>query len=163
MQQGKEFRNDALYLVCYEYLVAIQLNLVTLHVNAVLDAWEVENTRQIEWEIYVQMNPEQWVVLHWIEGVIELLIVLILQSARSLGPERLHIINNVILVSLHVLTVLPLSLFAEGYRHCHKLAVLVQEFLDLVLLEEFLAVVCNMENDVRTTLCLVCILDFESR
>ena len=78
MQQGQELRNDALYLVCYEYLVAIQLNLVALHVDAVLDAWEVENTRQVEWEIYVQVNPEQWVVLHWIEGVIELLVVLIL-------------------------------------------------------------------------------------
>ena len=148
MQQGQELRNDALYLVCYEYLVAIQLNLVALHVDAVLDAWEVENTRQVEWEIYIQVNPEQWVVLHWIEGVIELLVVLILQSARSLGPERLHIINNVILVSLHVLAVLPLRLLAEGYRHCHKLAVLVQEFLNLVFLKEFLAVVSDMENDI---------------
>ena len=58
MQQGQELRNNALYLVGNEYLVAIQLNLVTLHVNAVLDTWEVENTRQVEWEIYVQMNPE---------------------------------------------------------------------------------------------------------
>ena len=148
MQQGKELRNDALYLVCYEYLVAIQLNLVALHVDAVLDAWEVENTRQVEWEIYVQVNPEQWIVLHWIESMIELLVVLILQGARSLGPERLHIINNVILVCLHVLAVLPLSLLAEGYRHCHKLAVLVQEFLNLALLEEFLAVVSDMENDI---------------
>ena len=113
MQQGQELRNDALYLVCYEYLVAIQLNLVALHVDAVLDAWEVENTRQVEWEIYVQVNPEQWIVLHWIESMIELLVVLILQGARSLGPERLYIINNVILVCLHVLAVLPLSLLAE--------------------------------------------------
>ncbi len=79
MQQGEELRYDALYLVCNEYLVAIQLNLVALHVDAVLDAWEVENTRQVEWEVYVQVNPEQRVVLHWVEGVIELLVVLILQ------------------------------------------------------------------------------------
>ena len=85
------------------------------------------------------------------------------KDGKNVETDEDNIINNVILVSLHVLSVLPLSLFAEGYRHCHKLAILVQEFLDLVLLEEFLAVVCNMENDVRTTLCLVCILDFESR
>ena len=84
--------------------------------------------------------------------MIELLVVLILQGARSLGPERLHIINNVILVCLHVLAVLPLCLLTEGYRYCHKLAVLVQKFLNLVLLEEFLAVVS-----------VVSIFDFESR
>ena len=80
--------------------------------------------------------------------MIELLVVLILQGARSLGPERLYIINNVILVCLHVLAVLPLSLLAESYRHCHKLAVLVQEFLNLALLEKFLAVISDMENDI---------------
>ena len=40
-----------------------------------------------------------------------------------------------ILVCFHVLAVLPLRLLAEGYRHCHKLAVLVQEFLNLVFLK----------------------------
>ncbi|CUQ64893.1 Uncharacterised protein [Segatella copri] len=94
------------------------------------------------------MNPEQRVVLHRIKGVIELLVVLILQCARSLGPERLHIINNVILISLHILAVLPFGLLAESNRHCHKLAVLVQKFLNLVLLQEFLAIISNMEDDV---------------
>ena len=80
--------------------------------------------------------------------MIELLVVLILQGARSLCPERLHIINNVILISLHILAVLPLGLLAEGYRHCHKLAVLVQKFFNLALLQEFLAIISNMEDDV---------------
>ena len=148
MKQGEEFRYNTFYLVGYEYLIAIELNLIALHVDAALDAWEVENTREIEWEVYIQMNPEQWVVLHWVKAVIELLVVLILQGARSLGPERLHIINNVILISLHILSILPLGLLAESYRHCHKLAVLVQKFLNLALLQEFLAVVSNMEDDV---------------
>ena len=148
MKQCEEFRYNAFYLVGHEHLVAIELNLVALHVDAALDAWEVENTREIEWEVYVQMNPEQWVVLHWVKGVIELLVVLILQGARSFCPERLNIVDNVILISLHILTILPLGLLAESYRHGHKLAVLVQKFLNLALLQEFLAVISNVEDDV---------------
>ena len=148
MKQCEEFWYNAFYLIGYEHLVAIELNLVALHVDAALDAWEVENTREIEWEVYIQMNPEQRVVLHRIKGVIELLVVLILQGARSLGPERLHIINNVILISLHILAVLPLGLLAESNRHGHKLAILVQKFLNLALLQEFLAIISNMEDDV---------------
>ena len=148
MKQCEEFRYNAFYLVGYKHLIAIELNLVTLHVDATLDAWEVENTRKIEWEVYVQMNPEQRVVLHWIKGVIELLVVLILQGARSLCPERLNIVDNVILISLHILTILPLGLLAESYRYSHKLAILVQKFLNLALLQEFLAVISNVEDDV---------------
>ena len=148
MKQGEEFRYNTFYLIGNEHLVAIELNLIALHVDAALDAWEVENTREVEWEVYVQVNPEQWVVLHWIKGVIELLIVLILQCARCLCPERLNIIDNVILIGLNVLAILPLGLLAESYRHGHELAVLVQKFLYLALLQELLAIISNMEDDV---------------
>ena len=50
MKQCEEFWYNAFYLVGYEHLVAIELNLVALHVDAALDAWEVENTREIELE-----------------------------------------------------------------------------------------------------------------
>ena len=134
-----------------------------MQIDITLYLREVKYTCQVERIVYIQMNPEQRVVLHRIKGVIELLVVLILQGARSLCPERLHIIDNVILICLHILAVLTLGLLAEGYRHCHKLAVLVQKLLNLALLQELLAIIINMEDDVLTTLSLVSIFDFESR
>ena len=134
MKQSQELWYNTLNLVSDKDLVAIQLNLVALHIDVVLDAWEVEDTRQVEWEVNVEVNPEQWLVLHRIEGAIETLVVLVLQCARSLGPERFHIINNIVLVCLHALTILPFCLLAESYRHSHKLAVLVEQILYLALL-----------------------------
>ena len=86
MKQGKELWYDALNLVCHKYLVAIQLYLIALHVDTVLDTWEVENTSQVEWEIYIQVDPEQRLVRHRVEGTIEILVVLVFQCTWSLSP-----------------------------------------------------------------------------
>ena len=86
MKQGKELWYDTIDLVCHKDLVAIQLYLIALHVDTVLDTWEVENTSQVEWEIYIQVNPEQRLVRHRVEGTIEILVVLVFQCTWSLSP-----------------------------------------------------------------------------
>ena len=80
MQQCQEFRNDAFYLIGNEYLIAIQLNLITLQVDIRLNTGEIEDTSEVEWIVYVQVNPEHRLITHRIEGAIETLIVLFLQS-----------------------------------------------------------------------------------
>ena len=79
MQQGKELWYDALYLVGYEYLVAVELNLITLQFDVRLDFGEVEDTRQIEGLIHVEVDPEERFIAHGIERTVEALVILILQ------------------------------------------------------------------------------------
>ena len=80
MEQCKELWYNSLDLIGYENLVAIELNLITLQFDIVLYTWEIKNTRKVEWVVNVQVNPEQWLVIHWEESTIEALVVFILQT-----------------------------------------------------------------------------------
>ena len=62
MEQRQEVRYDALDLIRDEDLVAIELDLVALQVEIAVDAREVEDTRQMEREVDVEVNPEQRLV-----------------------------------------------------------------------------------------------------
>ena len=151
MEECKELRNDALHLVCYEHLVAVELYLVALQLNVRLDAGEVEYTSKVERIVHVKVYPEQRLVLHRIECSVEVLIVLVLESAWCLCPKRLYAVDDVVLISINLLAVLPFGLLAESHRHSHELAVLVEQFLNLQLVKELLAVVIDVKDDVRTT------------
>src|SRR5574344_569925 len=133
--------DDIFYLIGNEHLITIQLNLITLQFYIRLDAWEVEDTGQIERIVDIEVNPEQRFVLHRVESLIEFLIILILQCARGLCPQRFYIINNVIFVCFLLFTVFPFRLFSADDRNRHKLAILVEQAFNLVLVKEFLAVV----------------------
>ena len=104
------------------------------------------------------MNPEQRFVGHGEQMAIETLVILIFQICWLLGPQGFHIIDNQILVGIHLLTVLPFSLFAKGNGNREEMTILAQELLHLVLLEEFFTVLIQMHDDVRTTFVLVCFL-----
>ena len=80
MEQCKELWYNSLNLIGYEYLIAIELNLITLQFDIVLYTWEIKNTRKVEWVVNVQVNPKQWLVIHWEESTIEALVVFILQT-----------------------------------------------------------------------------------
>ena len=131
MQQCEEVRNYAFNLVGDEDLIAIELNFVALQVDTVMNAREIEDTCEVEGEINIEMNPEQRLVLHGIKRVIELLIILIFKCRRSLNPQWFNAVDNVILVSFNLLTILPFGFFAKNNRHCHKFTVLVQQLLNL--------------------------------
>ena len=80
MEQCKELWYNSLNLIGYEYLIAIELNLITLQFDIVLYTWEIKYTREVEWVVNVQVNPKQWLVIHWEERTIEVLVVFILQT-----------------------------------------------------------------------------------
>ena len=71
MKECEEVRHDTLNLISYEHLIAIELNLIALKVDIALYAWEVEDTCEVEWEIYIEVNPEQRLILHRIECTVE--------------------------------------------------------------------------------------------
>ena len=80
MEQCKELWYNSLNLIGYEYLITIELNFITLQFDIVLYTWEIKNTRKVEWVVNVQVNPKQWLVIHWEERTIEALVVFILQT-----------------------------------------------------------------------------------
>ena len=155
MQQGQELGHDAFHSVGHEDLVAIELYLVALDVEVVLYLREVEDASEVEGVIDVEVNPEEGLVGHREEVAIELLVVLILQVGWLLCPQRLYIINNVVLVGIHLFAVLPFCLLAKGYGHGQEVAVLAQKAFQLILLKELEAVVVEVHYDVCATLSLI--------
>lgn len=61
-----------------KYLVRVELNLVALEVEIALHLREIEYSGEVERIVDVEVNPEQRVVVHREEGVVELLIVVVL-------------------------------------------------------------------------------------
>ena len=148
MQQRKELGHDAFHLVCDKHLVAIELYLVALQVYVAVDAGEIQDTRKVERIVHVQVYPEQRLVLHGIERAVEFLVILVLQRAGRLGPKRFNIVDNVVLISVHLLSAFPFGLLAKGHGHGHELAVLVEQLLYFHLLQVLLAVIGYVEHDV---------------
>ena len=161
MKQRQEVWHNTLNLVGDEHLIAVELNLIALQVNVALDAWEVENTSQVEGIVHIQVNPEQRLILHGIKLAVELLVVLILQRRWGLRPQRHNVIDNIVLIGILHLAVFPFLLLAKHDGHRHELAVLVEQFLNLRLLKILLAVVGNVKNHVGTAVGLLCIIDLE--
>ncbi len=163
MEQGEELRHDALHLVGDEHLVAVELYLVALQVDVRLYLGEIQDAREVERIVHVEVNPEERFVLHGIESAVETLVVLVFQRARRLCPERLHVVDDVVLVGVHLFAVFPLRLLAESHGDWQELAVFVEERLDARLFEEFLAVVVDIQDDVRTAAVSLRLGDFKFR
>ena len=155
VEQRQELGDDALDVVGDEDLVAVELDLVALELDVGLDAREVEDAGEREGVIDVEVDPEQGIVVHGEERVVELLVVLVLERRRRLRPEGLDAVDDVVLVGIDLLAVLPLRLLAEDHGHGHKLAVLREQLLDGRFLEIVLAVVVDVEDDVGTAVGLL--------
>ncbi|EJX05775.1 hypothetical protein EVA_06116 [gut metagenome] len=74
------------------------------------------------------MDPEERFVAHWIKLTVELLVVFVCQSRRSLGPKRMGIIDDIVFIGVHLLAVLPFGLLTQGNRHWEEAAVFVEKF-----------------------------------
>ena len=158
MQQRQEVRHDALHRIGDEDLVAVELDLILLNLDIILDLREIEDTRQVEREVHVQVDIEQRVVRHRIELTIELLVILVLQVGGLACPSRRRVVDHVQLARLDLLAILPLLLLAECDRDREELAIFVQQFRNLMILKEFLVLVIDMQNNIRTTVRLLGIL-----
>ena len=131
VEQRQVLRHDVLYLVGNEHLVAIELNLVAVHIEIVLDFREVEDTRQVEGVVHIQVDMEEGLVhLHGVEFVVELVVVLVGEVGGLARPCGRDIVYDVILVGLDLLAVFPLFLLSEGNLHGQELAVFLQQPFD---------------------------------
>ena len=70
---------------------------------------------------------EQRLFSHRVERPVELLVVLVGQVCRLAGPQRLNLVDHIVLVCVNIFAVLPLLLLSEENRHRHELTILVQK------------------------------------
>ena len=133
VKEGQEIRDDVLDVVGDEHLVAVELDVVLLDRHPVLDLREVEDAGEVERIVNIQVDVEQRILLHRVEIPVELHVVLLLQLGRLAGPQRLDLVDDVVLVGVDIFAVLPFLFLAEDDWNRHELAVLVQKLLDLTL------------------------------
>ena len=94
--------------------------------DVILNLGEVQNTREIERIVHIQVNPEERFILHGIEVAIEIAIILIGECRRCLCPERVRVVDHVVLCGIHLLAVLPFLLFTEGNGDGEETAVFIE-------------------------------------
>ena len=130
MEQCKELRNDAFYLIGDIYLIAVELYFVWLQFDVRLYSWEVENAGEVERIVNVEVYPEQWLVLHGVEVLVKFLIIFIFQRRRRLCPKRFGVVDEIVFFGFHLFSIFPFGLFAKGDRYGKELTVLVQQVFD---------------------------------
>ena len=126
MEQCKELRNNAFYLIGDIYLIAVELYFVWLQFDVRLYSWEVENAGEVERIVNVEVYPEQRLVLHGVEVLVKFLIIFIFQRRRCLCPKRFGVVDEIVFLSFHLFSIFPPGLFAKGDGYGKELTVLVQ-------------------------------------
>ena len=113
MEQGQVHRHDALHLVSHKDLIAVELDLVALQIHFVAHLGEVKYAGQGEGVVYIKVYPKEWLVSSWVELAVELTIVLVRKVLRLAEPERVGVVDYIVLVGVLHLAVLPLLLLAK--------------------------------------------------
>ena len=114
-----------------------------MQVDVAFDAREIEDSRQIERIIHIQVNPEERFVAHRIKLPVKRPVIFVVQFRGFAYPCRLSVVNDLILVRIDVLTVFPLLLLSEDDGDGQITAIFVQQRGDLALLEKFLVFVVD--------------------
>jgi len=155
VQQRQVLRYDALDLIRHEHLVRVELDLVLLDFEVVVDLREVEYARQVERIVDVQVDREQRLVAHRVELAVELLVLLLGDFGRLARPQRIHVVDDVVFVRIHVLAVLPLLDLAEDDRHGQEAAVFSEQPLNFRVLGVFERVFGEVQRDRRAAVVLL--------
>ena len=158
VKQSKEIRHYVVDVVRNEHLVAVELDLVLVDGHAFLDLGEVKHAGEVERIVHVQMNPEHRFLIERIEGLVEVLVVFFLEFGRSLGPDRVDVVDNVVFLGFYLLAVLPFGFLAKHNRNRHELAVFVEQLGYASLCGELLAVLVEVEGDHSAAVSLLSVL-----
>ena len=79
VQQRHEVRDDVVHMVRHEHLVAVQGDLVPVDGDALLDLREVQDTGEVERIVHVQVDVEQRLLVHRIQGAVEREVIFLLE------------------------------------------------------------------------------------
>ena len=138
VQQRQVFGYYSVDLIGNEDLIRVELDLVLLYLKVVVYLREIEYAREVERIVDVQMYVEQRIVAQGVKLAVELLVLLLGNLRRLARPQRVGVVDDVVLVGIDILAVLPLGFLAECDRYGQEAAVLFQQLVDLILL----AVLC---------------------
>ena len=125
--------------------------LVLRHIQTVLDLGEIQNTGKVERIIHIQVNVEQRILQHGIKFMVELHVILLLQISRLSVPYRISIVDDLVLVSIHIFAVFPFLLLAESDRHRHETTVLLEQFLNFGCRGKLLGFIVEVKGYLRST------------
>ena len=117
-----------------------------MQIDVALDAREIQDTGQMERVIHIQMNPEQRFVGHRIQILIEFLIIFICHIGRLTNPCRLDIVDDIVFVGIDIFAVFPFLLLSECDGNWQVTAVLSQQAVDLVFVQEIFVLVVNIQR-----------------
>ena len=156
VQQRQELRYDALDRVGDEDLIAIELYLVLLYFEVVPNLREVEDTGQIERVVDVEVDVEERIFGHRVEGAVKLHVLFVGEVGRFLCPQRLCGIDDIILIGVDVFTVFPLLFLAEGDRNGQETAIFVKDRSDPRFVGKLFGIFAQMEDDVCTAFTFSC-------
>ena len=148
VQQRQELGNDALHRIGHVHLVAVKLYPILLNLEIVVDFREIENPRQVERIVDVEMYPEQRVVAARIELPVEFPVLFVGHIGRIMRPERVGIVHDVVPFGIHILSVLPLLYLSAGYRYGKEAAVFTQHSANTGLVGELGALFAQIEDDI---------------
>ena len=101
------------------------------------------------------MNPEQWVFLTGLNGVIEIDVVFVLEFARFLSPDGFDVVDYIVAVGVDIFSVLPFLFFARNDRYRQEAAILFQKLVDTRLFKEFLGIVVEVKHYVGASRSLI--------
>ena len=138
---------------------AVELDLVALELVAVLHLREIEDAREVEGVVHVEVDVEQRLAeVHRVERVVEVVVFLVLDVGRGFLPQRGHVVDDPRLLhflglGLAVLVGLALDFLfhlarAKLDRDGQELAVFVEQFADAAFFEELGGIVTDVKDDV---------------
>ena len=145
--------HDVFYFVRHEDLVAVELDLIALNINVILDAWEVENTRQVEWIVHIEMNMEKRLVhLMRVELMVEILVVFLREVSRFACPGWVDVVDDILLACFHLFAVFPLLFHTKDDLHWEELAVFGEQAFDSGIFQVLSILVIDMEYNLGAAL-----------
>ena len=153
VQQRQVFRDDVLHFVGDVDLVAVELDLIAVHVEVRLDLREIQDTREVERIVHIEVDMEEgFVELHRIEFVVEGLVIFFGQVRGFAGPCRVDIVDDILFVKFDFLAVFPLFLFAKGNLDRQELTVFLEQSFDRCVLQVLTELIVDMQHDVGSAL-----------
>ena len=149
VQECKELRHNTFYAVGNEHLIAVELNLVFLDFEVCAYFGEIEYAGEVERVVDIEVDVEQrFLKSARVEFFVESLVILFLNVGGFLGPQRFGVVDDFVLVGVHVFVVFPLFLFAKTNRHGEEHTVFFEKFLNLRVFEVSGGFAVDMQNDV---------------
>ena len=98
------------------------------------------------------MNMEQRILSHWVQLMIEFLVILLRQIGRFTSPRRIRVIDHVIFRRILVFPVLPLFFLSGNNLYRQKLAIFGQQIVHLRIFQEIFLFLADIHDNIRTSL-----------